>query len=50
MLHWIPLIVTILGFVAYVICSKAEPKELGRLAFAIGLLVVLLHLDSLPLR
>jgi hypothetical protein len=51
MIRFIPLIVCLLGFCAYLVCSKAEPKELGRLAFFAGMFVVLLNLAaSWPLR
>lgn len=44
----VALVVVLLGAAAYVIPGNAERRELGRLAYAVGLLAFLLRL-ALPL-
>lgn len=44
MVHLVSLIVCVAGLVLYVVATRAEAKELGRLSFACGLLVVLWRL------
>jgi hypothetical protein len=38
----LPLLVALVGILMYFMCSKVELKEVGRLAFAVGLLAFLL--------
>lgn len=42
----LPAIVALLGLLTYVLSSHPKAAELGRLAFAVGLLVLLLELGT----
>lgn len=46
---YLPLLLCILGLVAYVVSANPKVQELGRLTFAIGLLVFLWHLGGAAL-
>ncbi len=41
------LLVSIIGLVIYCIATTSNPKEIGRLMFFAGMLVFLLHADTL---
>ncbi len=44
MIPWIPLLVTIIGLIVYVVGTNAKVSEIGRIGFAFGLLSTLLSL------
>lgn len=46
----VPVIVTIVGVLAYALASNAKIAEIGRLAYACGLLVTLFTLASKVIR
>jgi hypothetical protein len=46
-LHVVPWVVAVVGFVLYLAASKAEVKELGRALMWCGLLVALFQLGTL---
>lgn len=43
MLIYLSLLVSLIGLLVYILAARAEVKELGRLAFACGLLAFLLR-------
>jgi len=47
MLIYLPLFVAIVGLVIYAISSNPKAAEVGRIMFAFGLLVFLLHPEAL---
>ena len=49
-LHLLAVLVLLVGLVVYLVSSKPEAKELGRLAFFAGLLVVLLRVGEAVVR
>lgn len=46
MLIYLSLLVALLGLLVYILADKPKPVELGRLAFACGLLAFLLKLNE----
>lgn len=44
MVIYLSLLVAVLGLLVYVLASKAEVKELGRIAYGVGLLAFLLKI------
>ena len=47
MVIYLPLLVALLGVLAYALSANPKVQELGRLSFACGLLAFLLRVDKL---
>ncbi len=50
MLFFLPLLVCIIGLLTYALASNGKVQEIGRLSFAVGLLVTLWHMAGHTLR
>lgn len=50
MVIYLSLLVAVVGLLIYVLATKAEVKEIGRLSFAVGLLAFLLKVVESAVR
>lgn len=48
MIIYLSLLVAIVGVLAYALASNANVKEIGRIAWAVGLLAFLVRIAELP--
>lgn len=46
MIILLPVLVTLVGLLVYLLATRGDVKELGRIAFAVGLLVTILRADN----
>lgn len=47
---YVPMLTMVLGLVLFLIAARGDVKEVGRVLFAVGLLVTLWHLSGATIR